>query len=549
MKTHSDVKLNEPGNECLLQGELFASRPTSLKTLPDEQKEIVQQKLFFIQSMRRRGETPEQFLKYLRDNESARIVLGYTTIESLPHRATVYEWIKHEKDPYVLADKRLLSRPDSKVPDWQLMILVLELVNSSKRSTKKIVRSIARIAKKLGWREAKYDAIHRLRKRITQQGTPLDLIKKLREGQFYLKYGMVIFRVYYHSNERWEIDWCHLDIWVIGPDGELVKPIVLLAIDCASRLVMGWRIMPSVPNKRDYIKFLKFSFLPKGNKIIWQGIPEIIQTDNAEIFKCGDVQVLADVLGFELDPITPHCPSEDGVVERAIQTLKRSIMEQFVGSLTKATLPTSELQYVGSWDDLEDALAQWVFFDARLKVHPAIGMTPYQFWIENLESPERGIADAKRVREACLVSKKVKVCREGVQVAGSFYTSERLAGYIKRHVTVYHNPESEIYKVEAVLNGESVDLTLNTAADHRLQRALKNSNASTVSAAREANKTLKQMRSDVLPIIAPGSAKAQKEFKKVKASKKSSAKPKGKEETFTIISSVPVAERFTFNAA
>lgn len=436
------------------------------------------------------------------------MALGYPSADKVPHHSTLYSWLKEKETPVALRDGRLENAPPSKVPDWQLALMVLELHVKPNAKTTAIVRHIGLVATQQGWKQPQYDAIHRLRKRISKAGSVLDMVAALRLSQFYLKYGLVIFRAYSHSNARWEIDWCQLDVWVISPEKGFVKPFVLLAVDCASRMIMGWLVTPNVPDTADYVRFLRFCFLPKSSKMVGGGLPGIVQTDNALIFKCADVVTLFTDLGIKFEQITPHCPAEDGIAERAIQTLKNDIKEEFVHGLTRANLVTRDERFVGSWEDIQSGLADWAFEKSCVRKHSALGMTPYRHWHTNLPSPDAAFADVKRVNRACLVSTSEKVYREGVPVKGSFYIAPQLGGYIKRYITVYHNPDETIHTVIAVLGGDLVDLVLNTNADHALQNALTDERRSAAKAIREANRLMRKLAAKNLAHIAPGSAKA-----------------------------------------
>lgn len=543
MKEKIETKTGEPSNDFQLAKEIFTSTKTDLRTLPPEQLKEVQRKLALLRGFEKSGLTAKQFTQRLRDNEAERLLHGYAKPEDVEHPSTFYKWMKDAAIPYNLRDRRLENSPDSTVPDWQLCYLIMELWHRPTVRTKRVVRDLEKIAKQNGWQTPKYDAVNRLKNRITKMGSPYDLIQKMMAGKFYQQYGMVIFRSYSHSNVRWEIDWCQLDFQVVGPDGKYVKPYVLLAIDCASRLIMGCMPTPEVPDTADYLRFLRYCFLPKSQNITWGGLTETIQTDNALIFKCADVKAALAALGINFDPIDEYCPSQDGIVERAIQRLKADIREQFASGLARKNLLTRDLKYVGSWAALKEELAEWVFEVCCVRKHSAIKMVPLQFWHTHLLKPEDGVADERSVHAACLISNQFTVYREGVKIGGSYYTSAQLSGHKKKKVKVYYNPDDKLHTVLAAINGEMVPLSLNTASDHQLQRALTNERASAVEAVREAATIIKEVTAKNLSVIVPASAKAEKEFEETKQkSKKKPEPPQSK-----IIDSVPDVQKGTIN--
>jgi transposase InsO family protein len=101
------------------------------------------------------------------------------------------------------------------------------------------------------------------------------------------------------------------------------------------------------------------------NAIRQHGKPKIIRTDNEAIFTSGLVRLTLWLLGIRHQRIAPHCPWQNGRVERFFGTLKDKLDQWQVDSLTQ----------------LNRALGQFQFWYNAVRPHQHLqGRTPIEVW-------------------------------------------------------------------------------------------------------------------------------------------------------------------------
>ena len=122
-------------------------------------------------------------------------------------------------------------------------------------------------------------------------------------------------------NERWSTDLCR--VWA-GKDG---WASLALVIDCYTRELLGWHLArtgkaSTAGSALEQALIARFGSLGKVAK------PFLLRSDNGLVFTSRYFTVLAKSYGLQQEFITPHCPQQNGMVERVIRSLKEQCVHR-----------------------------------------------------------------------------------------------------------------------------------------------------------------------------------------------------------------------------
>ncbi len=153
-------------------------------------------------------------------------------------------------------------------------------------------------------------------------------------------------------NERWSTDMCR--VWA-GRDGWTTLALV---IDCHTRELLGWHLShfgkaTTAASALEHALISRFGTLGK--------VPQefLLRSDNGLVFTSRKYTALVRSYGLKQEFITPHCPQQNGMVERVIRTLKEQcIHRQRFDSLQHATR----------------AIGDWISFYNHKRPHQALDM-------------------------------------------------------------------------------------------------------------------------------------------------------------------------------
>lgn len=116
-------------------------------------------------------------------------------------------------------------------------------------------------------------------------------------------------------NQRWATDLCR--IWA-GRDGWVVLALV---IDCYTRELLGWHLSRSGKAKTAE-SALEQALIARYGSLGKVEMPFLLRSDNGLVFTSRSYTALVRSYGLQQEFITPHCPQQNGMVERVIRTLK-----------------------------------------------------------------------------------------------------------------------------------------------------------------------------------------------------------------------------------
>ncbi|ANN76067.1 integrase [Bordetella flabilis] len=153
-------------------------------------------------------------------------------------------------------------------------------------------------------------------------------------------------------NERWSTDLCR--VWA-GRDGWATLALV---IDCHTRELLGWHLSRSgkactAGSALEHALIARFGTLGRVPT------PFLLRSDNGLVFTSRCYTALVRSYGLRQEFITPHCPQQNGMVERVIRTLK----EQCVHRHRFETIQHASR-----------VIGDWIRFYNHRRPHQALGM-------------------------------------------------------------------------------------------------------------------------------------------------------------------------------
>lgn len=158
-------------------------------------------------------------------------------------------------------------------------------------------------------------------------------------------------------NERWSTDLAR--IWA-GKDGWAT---IALVMDCHTRELLGWHLSRSgkastAASALEQALIARFGTLGKVER------PFLLRSDNGLVFTSRKYTALVRSYGLQQEFITPHCPQQNGMMERLIRSLKEQcVHRQRFESLTHASR----------------AIGDWITFYNNERPHQALAMkTPVE---------------------------------------------------------------------------------------------------------------------------------------------------------------------------
>lgn len=122
-------------------------------------------------------------------------------------------------------------------------------------------------------------------------------------------------------NERWSTDLCR--VWA-GKDG---WASLALVIDCHTRELLGWHLSrtgkaTTAASALEHALINRFGTLGRVNQEF------LLRSDNGLVFTSRHYTALVRSYGLKQEFITPHCPQQNGMVERLIRTLKEQCVHR-----------------------------------------------------------------------------------------------------------------------------------------------------------------------------------------------------------------------------
>lgn len=153
-------------------------------------------------------------------------------------------------------------------------------------------------------------------------------------------------------NERWSTDLCR--VWT-GKDRWATLALVM---DCHTRELLGWHLSKS-GKAATPIAALEQALIARFGTLGRVETEFLLRSDNGLVFTSRDYTKMVRSYGLRQEFITPHCPQQNGMMERLIRSLKEQcVHRQRFESLAHASR----------------AIGNWIAFYNTRRPHQALGM-------------------------------------------------------------------------------------------------------------------------------------------------------------------------------
>ncbi len=153
-------------------------------------------------------------------------------------------------------------------------------------------------------------------------------------------------------DERWATDLCR--IWS-GRDGWLTLALV---IDCCTRQLLGWHLSRS-GKASTAVAALEQALITRYGTLGRVRKPFLLRSDNGLVFTSRSYTAMVRGYGLRQEFITPHCPQQNGMVERVIRTLKEQCAHR---------------HRFESQQHASRVIGDWIQFYNHRRPHQALGM-------------------------------------------------------------------------------------------------------------------------------------------------------------------------------
>lgn len=253
--------------------------------------------------------------------------------------------------------------------------------------------------------------------------------------------GVVVFDIL----ERVEVDHTPLDLFIVDTEsGEILgRPTLTIAIDCYSRMPLGYFISMAPPSSESLIGLFRHMVERKspvkaaleGVKVknLWPcyGTMQVLVVDNGLEFHGTAFDQVCYDLGISIIYCPKRAPKNKGRIERFIKTINHS----FIHTLPGSTL--AKFHERGDYDPLKHAVLtmaqlhhvfeKWLLDDYAQSIHAGIKTTPWKKWHEGLSrvvpTPPENIENLK-LRIGRPAERKIQA--QGILFLGEWYASWEL---------------------------------------------------------------------------------------------------------------------------
>lgn len=270
---------------------------------------------------------------------------------------------------------------------------------------------------------------------------PADLVMLAHEGtrSYNQVFELLHRREAATPNEIWQADHSPLDILLLAPGGEAVKPWLTVVIDDYSRAAAGYFLSFDPPSVLHTSLALRQAIWRKDDSR-WHvcGIPDVLYTDHGSDFISHHLEQVAADLKVRLIFSLPGKPRGRGRVERFFSTLN----EMFLCGLEGYAPPAGGLRGKPRLSLAEfEILFRNFLLDAYHRRECAETKTPpAERWEANGFLPRMPESLEQLDLLLIHVAKTRQVRRDGIRFQGLRYMSADLAAYIGESVTLRLDP-------------------------------------------------------------------------------------------------------------
>ena len=153
-------------------------------------------------------------------------------------------------------------------------------------------------------------------------------------------------------NERWSTDLAR--VWT-GKDG---WASLALVIDCHTRELLGWHLSRS-GKATTASAALEHALIARFGTLGRVETEFLLRSDNGLVFTSRHFTAIVRSYGLKQEFITPHCPQQNGMIERVIRTLKEQCVHRH---------RFESIQHANR------VIADWISFYNNRRPHQALAM-------------------------------------------------------------------------------------------------------------------------------------------------------------------------------
>ncbi|MGY6249897.1 Mu transposase C-terminal domain-containing protein [Bosea thiooxidans] len=242
-------------------------------------------------------------------------------------------------------------------------------------------------------------------------------------------------------NQRWELDSSTLDVHVVEKQtgARLGRPTLTAVIDCASRLIVGWKISFEGESTLQLMLTLRHAISPKRLNHInikcphpGRGIPEGIWMDNGEAHHSDSLKDALNLLHITPYWLPPKRPKLRGKIERWFRSLNLGLIHNIRGT-TKSNPKQSEDydsedEAVFTLEEIDWLITFWICDVYNTREHRATRRSPIGLWAEMAqEFPPVMPGHAEDLNVLLTRLSKRSVTAKGIEIRGLLYNDYTLA--------------------------------------------------------------------------------------------------------------------------
>jgi putative transposase len=347
-------------------------------------------------------------------------------------------------------------------------------------SAASIHRRIAPIALHHGWPVPSYRSVAEL---IRQLDPALVMLAHQGPKVYRETFDLIYRREASLPNEIWQADHTPLDVWLIGADGQPVRPWLTIILDDYSRAVAGYYLFTQAPSSIHTALALRQAIWRKSEPH-WHvcGIPQMFYTDHGSDFTSRHLEQVAADLKIDLLFSTVEMPRGRGKIERFFETINQLFLCDVPGYTPPETPPAAPQL---TFDAFEARLRTFLVEGYQQRIHSETAMAPQARWEadgflphlpESLEQLDLLLLTIARTR---------RVQQDGIRFQGLRYIDLNLAAYVGEDVTIRYDPrdmaEIRIYSGDTFicravcqeLAGQTISLKEIIATRNRRRRQLR----------------------------------------------------------------------------
>jgi transposase InsO family protein len=319
-----------------------------------------------------------------------------------------------------------------------------------------VVDELNKVAEREGWPQISYWSLKRA---IGNQATDEMSVFRDEDNDFYQKHFPVGRRAISVPLQMVQIDATEAEVWCIDMNtGELFRPWMSAAIDCATRVALAVHVHRSEPNAVDVLRLLKEAMLPKKNKQRpWFGIFQGANTDNALIYKDATVGAAMLKLGVDWQHSPKGCSGANGKVERLFGTFTTRLFTKLPGYSGRPNAKKrTELQGAIPFPLFQGIVDRFIDTDYSARKHSELNMSPWEAWLENLDQVPNLIFDVKESSKAFQYPVSVEIRRGAFNLENRVYKESALSRLNGKTVAVMCDPDGLTKRLDVFLNGRLV---------------------------------------------------------------------------------------------